>query len=78
MSSSDEVAANEDVEVIHASFFRRKCFWAWVEGVDFATLPLTETKVRCVVERDVLEDIQCKECVVVWERSGLRDSLQGL
>ena len=35
-------AANDvEVKTINASYFRRKCFWTWVEGVDFATLPIT-------------------------------------
>ena len=77
-SSSDEAANDVEVKTINASYFRRKCFWTWVEGVDFATLPITQTKIRCILERESPEEKPCKECVAVWARSGLRESLQSV
>ena len=49
--------------------------------MDFDTIPLTGIKIRCVrAEEENLEDVgqPCKECMEVWERSGLRASLQSV
>ena len=76
-SSSDE--DNEGYFIVKASSFRQKCFWTWAKGADFLTIPFTGTKIRCVLEN--LENLvvdPCRECVEVWERSGLRDSLQSV
>ena len=81
MSSSSDDEHNEGYLIVKASSFRRKSFWTWAKGADFLTIPFTGTKIRCVLEEnleDVDVDVPCRECVEVWERSGLRDSLQSV
>ena len=82
MSSSSDDEDDEGYLIVKASSFRQKSFWTWAKGVDFLTIPFTGTKIRCVlgVLEENLEDVDvpCRECVEVWERSGLRDSLQSV
>ena len=76
-SSSDE--DDDGYTIIKAHYFRRRSFWTWAKGADFLTIPFTGTKIRCVEEKNLEDvDVPCRECVEVWERSGLRDSLQSV
>ena len=79
MSSSSDEDNDEGYFVVKASSFRQKCFWTWAKGADFVTIPFTGTKIRCLLleNQENLVD-PCRECVEVWERSGLRDSLQSV
>ena len=83
-SSANEQEEQEDSsvelevqKVIKASSFGRNGFWGWVQGVKLATLPYTGLEVVC--KREAVEGVAqvvCQQCTEVWERSGLKSTLQ--
>ena len=69
---------------MNAYSFEKKDFWRWVQGVKLFTLPRTALEVVCkreAVKGEVqvgVPQVVCQQCAEVWERSGLKSTLQKL